>query len=34
LIERERHQACAQNAESAITWGVVEDDGTPHLIDL
>ncbi|OMC05858.1 hypothetical protein [Mycolicibacterium fortuitum] len=34
LIEREREQARAENAETAINWGVVEDDGTPHLIDL
>lgn len=34
LIERERQEARAQDAESAINWGVVEDDGTPHLIDL
>jgi hypothetical protein len=34
LIEREREGARAENAESAITWGIVEDDGTPHLIDL
>lgn len=34
LIERERQEARAKNAESAIAWGVVEDDGTPHLIDL
>ncbi|MFA4083708.1 hypothetical protein [Mycobacteroides salmoniphilum] len=34
LIEWERKGARAENAETAISWGVVEDDGTPHLIDL
>jgi hypothetical protein len=34
LIEQEREKARAENAENAINWGVVEDDGTPHLIDL
>lgn len=34
LIEREREQARAENAATAIGWGVVEEDGTPHLIDL
>lgn len=34
LIERQRELSRAENAENAIAWGAVDDDGTPHLIDL
>lgn len=33
-ISAQRRAARAEDAEGQFAWGVIEDDGTPHLIDL
>lgn len=33
-IGAQRREARAEDAEVQFAWGVIEKDGTPHLIDL